>query len=114
MDVEGSSSDRRGSRRRKDEGNSSRKQQQQQETGWPVDRPQYQNFGRPARLTDVHSVHKLELGRPTESTQLLGTRSTGRSTGGRGRSTARSTDKRVWAAIAGLETYLYLKVVAIF
>ena len=49
MDVEGSSSDRRGSRQRKDEGNSSRKQQH---------RPQHQNFGRPARSTDVHNVHK--------------------------------------------------------
>ena len=38
---------------------------------------------------------------------LLGTRSTDRSTGGRGRSTARLTDKRVRAVIADLETCLY-------
>ena len=38
---------------------------------------------------------------------LLGTRSTNRSTGGRGRSTARSTDKRVRAVIAILETCWY-------
>ena len=27
-------------------------------TGWPVDRPQHQELGRPARSTGVHNVHK--------------------------------------------------------
>ena len=25
----------------------------------PVDRPQYQSFGRPARSTDVHNMHRV-------------------------------------------------------
>ena len=55
------------------ENSSSSRKQVGRSTG-PVDRPQDQEFGRPARSTDVHNMHKLELGRPpgrpTESTQL--------------------------------------------
>ena len=48
--------------------NSSSRKQRWRSTG-PVDRPQYQEIGRPARSTDVHNVHSV-----------------------RARSTARSTD----------------------
>ena len=88
-----------------DKNSSSSRNQKFRSTG-PVDRPQYQKFGRPARSTDVHNMH----GDGARSTA----RSTDRSTGGRGRSTARSTDKRVRVVIAGLETCLYLKAVTIF
>ena len=54
--------------------NSSSSRKQVERSTGPVDRPQYQKFGRPGRSIDVHNVHKLELGRlpgrPTESTQL--------------------------------------------
>ena len=51
------------------ENRSSSRKQVERSTGL-VDCPQYQKFGRPVRSTDVHNVHKLELGRPTESIQL--------------------------------------------
>ena len=63
MDVEGSSSDRRGSRRRKDEGNSSSSRKQVGRSTGPVDRPQYQKFGRPSRLT-VNT--QLSVGHPVD------------------------------------------------
>ena len=65
----------------------------------PVDR-------RAQRAQGWSSVDRL-VDRLKVPNYLLGTRSTARSTGGRGRSTARSTDKQVRAVFADLETCLY-------
>jgi len=111
---QGSSRDRRGSRRRKTKEAAAAKQVNSRSSRRSVDRP-----GRPPAVAGDRSTGPVDrraqraqgwssVDRPVDRLKvpnsLLGTRSTDRSTGGRGRSTARSTDKRVRAAIAGLET----------
>ena len=98
------------------ENNSSSRKQVGRSTGL-VDRPQHQEFGRPARSTDVHKRAQTctswsSVDRPVDRLEapnsLLGTRSTDRLTGGRGRSTARSTDSRVRVIFADSKIcYIY-------
>ena len=101
----------------KDEGSSSQeiaKQQQEQKFGRPPDRPSAVAGDRSTGPVDRRAQRARgcsSVDRPVDRLKvpnsLLGTRWTDRSTGGRGRSTARSTDKWVRAAIADLETLLY-------
>jgi len=62
------------------------------------------HVGRPVRSTDMHSMHGVLGGRPAGRPKypdckyptFCWNRSTDQSTGGRCRSTDRSTDSRVW------------------
>ena len=84
-----------------DEGKQQQKTSQQQQvqvsrsTG-PVDRRAQRAQG------------KSSVDRPVDRLKVPNSLLGARSTGGRGRSTARSTDKRVRAAIAVFETCLYI------
>ena len=96
-DCQSAVEDRHGSRRRKAKG------QRQEIAAAAEDR----RVGRPARSTDVHSMHRILGGRPTgrpkssvcRNPTLCCFGSTDRSTVRGSRSTRRSTDSRVWVKI---------------
>ena len=71
--------------------------------------------GRPARSTDVHNVHKLTPGRPTESTQLSVRHPVDRPVDRWKGSVDRPVDRQAGrAAICRFENLLYLRAVVGF